>query len=115
MSNPAAFITPTTNQEPPICFQSIGVVENDFDQPAPTDVIRAAESHIRLKPEMAPGLDGLKPGEKLLVLFHFHRSQDFQLHQYPRGDRSRPQRGVFALRSPFRPNAIGASIKELFP
>jgi len=113
MSSPAAFTTPTAEPEPTICFHAIGVVENEFDQPVPTDVIRAAESRIRLKPELAAGLDGLKPGEKILVLFHFHLSQGFHLHQYPRGDHSRPQRGVFALRSPFRPNAIGASIVEI--
>ena len=105
--------TYSTAQERSICFHPIAVVENDFDQPAPSDSIRADESRIRLKPEFVPGLDGLKPGDKLLVLFHFHRSQGFQLHQHPRGDRSRPQRGVFALRSPFRPNAIGASIVEI--
>ncbi|HEY53111.1 MAG TPA: tRNA (N6-threonylcarbamoyladenosine(37)-N6)-methyltransferase TrmO [Caldilineae bacterium] len=108
MTHPTA-----TESEPTICFHPIGVVENEFDQPAPGDAIRAAESLIRLKPALAPGLDGLKPGERLLVLFHFHRSQGFQLHQHPRGDRSRPRRGVFALRSPFRPNAIGASVVEI--
>ena len=113
MPNPAVFTTPTAESEPAICFHPIGVVENEFDQPAPTDAILAVESRIRLKPELAAGLDGLKPGEKLLVLFHFHLSQGFHLHQYPRGDHSRPQRGVFALRSPFRPNAIGASIVEI--
>jgi len=98
---------------PAICFHPIGVVENEFDQPAPGDAIRAATSRIRLEPALAPGLDGLKPGGKLLVLFHFHRAQGFQLHQHPRGDRSRPRRGVFALHSPFRPNAIGASVVEI--
>jgi len=113
MSDPTSVAAPTAEPEPTICFHAIGVVENEFDLPAPTDVIRAAESRIRLKPELAPGLDGLKPGEKILVLFHFHRSQGFHLHQHPRGDHSRPQRGVFALRSPFRPNAIGASFVEI--
>jgi len=113
MSSPVVFATPSAEPGPTICFHAIGVVENEFDQPAPTDVIRAAESRIRLKQELAPGLDGLKPGEKILVLFHLHRSQGFQLHQHPRGDHSRSKRGVFALRSPFRPNAIGASIVEI--
>jgi len=113
MSNPTSFSNSATELEPTICFHPIGMVENDFAQPAPGDAIRAAKSRIRLKPELAPGLDGLKPGDKLLVLFHFHRSQGYQLHQHPRGDRSRPQRGVFALHSPFRPNAIGASVVEI--
>ena len=33
--------------------------------------------------------------------------------QHPRGDKSRPKRGVFALRSPYRPNHIGLTEVEL--
>ena len=49
----------------------------------------------------------------LLVVFVFHRSQGFDLLQHPRGNQSRPKRGVFALRSPNRPNPIGITEVEL--
>ena len=49
----------------------------------------------------------------LLVVFVFHRSEGHELLQHPRGDRSRPKRGVFALRSPNRPNPIGVTEVEL--
>lgn len=48
-----------------------------------------------------------------MVVFYFHRSQGYDLCQHPRGDQSRPQRGVFALRSPRRPNPIGVTEVEL--
>jgi tRNA-Thr(GGU) m(6)t(6)A37 methyltransferase TsaA len=35
------------------------------------------------------------------------------LLQHPRGDRNRPRRGVFALRSPRRPNPIGITVVDL--
>jgi tRNA-Thr(GGU) m(6)t(6)A37 methyltransferase TsaA len=48
-----------------------------------------------------------------MVVFYFHRSQGFDLLQHPRGDRSCPKRGVFALRSPRRPNTIGVTVVDL--
>jgi len=90
-------------------FTPIGYVENGFDEPAAPETIRASESQIVLKPELAAGLLGLEPGQKLLVVFFFDRSVGFDLLQHPRGDQARPKRGVFALRSPHRPNAIGVT------
>ncbi len=84
-------------------------MENDFDQPALPETIRAAESRVVVKPELTDGLLGVEAGQKLLVVFHFDRSVGFDLHQHPRGDRTRPKKGVFALRSPRRPNGIGVA------
>lgn len=96
-------------------FQAIGHVENRFDEPVNPDVLLSAESRIVLDPGLVDGLTGLEPGQKMLVIFHFHlcEGQEYELHQHPRGDRSRPRRGVFALCSPHRPNAIGATVVEL--
>jgi len=58
-------------------------------------------------------LKGLEPGQKVLVLFDFHLARGYTLLQHPRGDKSRPRRGVFALRSANRPNAIGVSEVDL--
>jgi tRNA (adenine37-N6)-methyltransferase len=97
----------------PFHLQAIGHVENEFVEPASPELIRSVESQIILDPALLEGLRGLEPGQQLLVIFYFHRSTGFDLLQYPRGDRSRPLRGVFALRSPRRPNPIGATIVEL--
>jgi len=96
-----------------ITYTPIGWVENGFDEPTPMELIRVAESLIVLKPEYTPGLDGLKPGDKLLVLFHFHLSHGFDLTQHPRRDLNRPKRGVFSLCSPQRPNPVGATVVDL--
>ena len=74
---------------------------------------QAAESRIVLNPELTPGLEGLEKQPRILVVFHFHLSDGYQLHQHPRGDVTRPTRGVFALRSPRRPNPIGVTEVEL--
>jgi tRNA-Thr(GGU) m(6)t(6)A37 methyltransferase TsaA len=96
-----------------IHLQPIGHVENDFDRPAKPEEIRADRSRIILRPELTPGLLGLEPGQQIIVVFVFHLSEGFELHQHPRGDSSRPVRGVFSLRSPRRPNPIGVSVVQL--
>ena len=53
------------------------------------------------------------PGQKIAVIFYLHRSQGFDLLQHPQGDGRRPRRGVFALRSPLRPNPIGLTVVDL--
>jgi len=93
--------------------RAIGHVENDFNGPSMPDDAISAESRIILDPSLVNGLKGLEPGQQIMVVFYFHRSEGFDLLQYPRGDRSRPQRGVFSLRSPRRPNPIGVTMVEL--
>jgi tRNA (adenine37-N6)-methyltransferase len=97
----------------PVAFRPIGYVENDFDEPAALDQMRAAESRIVLDPALIEGLEGLQVGQSIMVIFHFHRAQGYALRQHPRGDENRPMRGVFALRSPRRPNPIGVTMVDL--
>ena len=94
-------------------FEAIGRVENDFPLGTPSDTMRAAESRIVLDPELAPGLQGLEVEPRILVIFHFHLAEGWDFQQHPRGDRTRTKRGVFALRSPRRPNHIGVTEVEL--
>lgn len=96
-----------------ITFRVIGHVENGFNETAAPDLIRAAPSRIELDPRLASGLQGIEPGQKLMVIFHFHRSEGYELQQHPRGDPTRPKRGVFALCSPRRPNPIGVTVVDV--
>lgn len=98
---------------PGITLRPIGRVENGLPMGTARDTLMDAVSHLILDPELAPGLDGLQEEARILVLFHFHLAEEFELHQHPRGDRSRPRRGVFALRSPRRPNHIGVTEVDL--
>jgi tRNA (adenine37-N6)-methyltransferase len=96
-----------------IAFQVVGHVENAFDEPVAPDVIRAAPSRIVLDARFVAGLKGVEPGQRLMVIFYFHHSRGYELQQHPRGDLSRPRRGVFALRSPRRPNPIGVTVVDV--
>lgn len=67
----------------------------------------APEAWLELTPEAAPGLLGIKPGDELILLTWLHLAERDVLQVHPRGDLHRPLTGVFATRSPDRPNPIG--------
>jgi tRNA-Thr(GGU) m(6)t(6)A37 methyltransferase TsaA len=94
-------------------FHAIGHVENAFDEPTDPYQLRNSISRIVIDPSLSDGLTGFHAGDRILVVFHFHLSEGYDLRQHPRGDRNRPKRGVFTLRSPKRPNPIGISEVEL--
>lgn len=96
-----------------VTLRPIGYVESEFTEPASPDEIRMIESRIILDPALIQGLQGIEPGQQIMVIFYFHHSEGYDLLQHPHGDQSRPKRGVFALRSPHRPNPIGVTVVEL--
>ncbi len=98
---------------PELTYNPIGIVENGFHLGTPGDTIAASESRIILDPDWEPGLDALEKESRILVVFHFHLSEGYELRQHPRGNPARPKRGVFALRSPRRPNPIGVTETDL--
>jgi len=104
-----------TNQEKKdgIELTPIGYVENSFNAPTTAEEIRQSESRIILTPHLKEGLDGLESNQRIMVIFNFHKSEGYMLKQHPRGDLSKPKRGVFALRSPNRPNPIGVTVVDL--
>ncbi len=70
------------------------------------------EFRIRLLPEHQEGLHGVQAGDELDVLYWMHNLDGAQRRAtkvHPRGDRARPRKGVFGVRSPMRPNPIGVS------
>lgn len=67
----------------------------------------APDARIHVEPSFRPGLDRLSPGQDLLILTWLHQSRRDVLTVRPRSDPSRPLHGVFATRSPDRPNPIG--------
>ena len=70
-----------------------------------------AEGSLDLLPEFAAGLQDIEGFSHLIVLWAFDRSEGFDLVFTPPAD-DRPH-GVFATRSPRRPNPIALTIVEL--
>ena len=67
----------------------------------------APQAWLAIAPEYRAGLDGIVAGDEVLVLTWLDRASRDVLRVHPRGDVSRSPQGVFATRSPARPNPIG--------
>ena len=80
-------------------------------------VIEAGDvARIRIHEQYGAALLKITPGEEYWVLYWMHRLAESGrelLQAYPMGDRSKEKRGVFALRSPMRPNPIGLTRVKL--
>ncbi|HUW15126.1 MAG TPA: tRNA (N6-threonylcarbamoyladenosine(37)-N6)-methyltransferase TrmO [Anaerolineae bacterium] len=96
-----------------IMLSPIGHVESHFEESAPVEEMRQYPSRLVVRQDLVAGLDGLAEGDRVLVLYHFDRADGYLLRRHPRGDVSRPVRGVFALRSQYRPNPIGATVVRI--
>jgi len=93
----------------------IAYVKGDFSQNTPAEEMRARRSQLVLEPDLQPGLLGLEPGSDILVLFVFHRVRpdEIKLQLHPRHNPENPLAGVFATRTQFRPNRIGATVARI--
>ena len=67
----------------------------------------ASPAWLDIDPAYAAALDGIEPGAEIVVLTWLHLADRSTQTVHPRGDRRLPLSGVFATRSPDRPNPIG--------
>ncbi|PSH05785.1 MAG: tRNA (N6-threonylcarbamoyladenosine(37)-N6)-methyltransferase TrmO [Acidobacteria bacterium] len=95
--------------------QPIGFVKSPYSTieqiPKGAGAKHEAEGIIEILPEYESGLTDIEGFSHLFVLWAFHQSQGFNLLVTPPTD-DRPH-GVFATRSPNRPNPIGLTLVEL--
>ncbi|WP_457572358.1 tRNA (N6-threonylcarbamoyladenosine(37)-N6)-methyltransferase TrmO [Desulfovulcanus sp.] len=91
-------------------LRTIGIVHSPFKVaaqcPRQGDA-KCPKVWIEIFPEYAKGLDRLESGREIIVLTWLHLAKRDVLQCHPRGDASIPLHGVFATRSPNRPNPIG--------
>jgi tRNA-Thr(GGU) m(6)t(6)A37 methyltransferase TsaA len=98
------------SQQQPLELKPIGWVSSPLREPAAAPKQGdegAPDAWLVLEDSLAPALNGLKAGDPLLVLTWLDRARRDLLEVFPRGDRGRSPQGVFATRSPDRPNPIG--------
>lgn len=93
----------------------IAIVRTPFTEtsqiPKGPDAKHEAEGVIDVDPAFEAGLQDIEGFSHLYVLWHFHRVDGYELTAYPPSD-DRPH-GVFATRSPRRPNPIGLTVVKL--
>jgi tRNA-Thr(GGU) m(6)t(6)A37 methyltransferase TsaA len=93
-----------------VTIQPIGVVRSELAgrETAPLQGDEGApEAWLELIAPVVPGLAGIKAEDELIVLTWLHLAHRDVLQVHPRGRLDAPLTGVFATRSPDRPNPIG--------
>jgi tRNA-Thr(GGU) m(6)t(6)A37 methyltransferase TsaA len=88
----------------------IGTVRSSLREirDAPNQAFEGApEALLEIDSEFAAALHRIRAGQDLLLLTWLHLADRDVLQTHPRGDPNTPLTGVFATRSPDRPNPIG--------
>jgi tRNA-Thr(GGU) m(6)t(6)A37 methyltransferase TsaA len=67
----------------------------------------APDAWVEIVPGARRGLEGIARGQEIILITWFHRSRRSVLKVHPRSDKRMPLTGVFATRSPDRPNPLG--------
>ena len=97
-------------------MRPIGVVHSPYTEtsqiPKGCGAEHKAEGVLEISPEFEEGLQDVEGFSHLYVIWLFDRATGFDLIAHPPTDEKRPH-GVFATRSPRRPNAMGLTVVEL--
>jgi len=94
----------------PKIVRAIGIIRSTLKEraKAPRQAAEGApDAWLEVRPSFVEGLDGLAVGDEIVVLTWLHQSRRDVLKVHPRNIKRRPLTGVFATRSPDRPNPIG--------
>jgi tRNA-Thr(GGU) m(6)t(6)A37 methyltransferase TsaA len=103
-------VTDAANGIEPALLHPIGVIRSTIGTraQAPRQGSEGApDAWLEVGAAVARGLHGIAVGEDILVITWLHQGRRETLEVHPRGDTTRPLAGVFATRSPDRPNPLG--------
>jgi tRNA-Thr(GGU) m(6)t(6)A37 methyltransferase TsaA len=96
-------------------YNPIGTIHSPFqkldDMPIQPTGAAGVEGSVEVLKELQDGLADLDGFSHIILLYHFHLSDGFNLKVVPFMDSE--QRGLFSTRAPKRPNSIGLSIVQL--
>jgi tRNA (adenine37-N6)-methyltransferase len=116
MVGPDREMSDSPSDDTTFSMKPIGVVRSPFRETAQIPKGRGAEHRaegtLELWPDLEAGLQDIEGFSHLFVVWVFHRSEGAPLAASVPLDEGRPH-GVFATRSPRRPNPIGLTVVEL--
>ncbi len=96
--------------DPPYVLRTVGIVHSPLKrrEDCPHQGQEGApEAWLEIEADFAAGLEGITPGTEVILVTWFHEARRNVLRVHPRGNPENPLCGVFATRSPNRPNPIG--------
>lgn len=96
-------------------FNTIGTIKSPFDNlegmPIQPVGAQGIKGQIILNEELKDGLKDLDGFSHIILIYNFHKSNGFNLHVKPFLDNE--LKGVFATRTPKRPNQLGISVVKV--
>jgi tRNA-Thr(GGU) m(6)t(6)A37 methyltransferase TsaA len=101
LSEPTYRLQPVGWVESPLTDRAAAPKQGDEGTPLARVVFRS---------EYCEAARDLREGDEVLLLTWLHQGRRDVLSVHPRGDMNRPRNGVFATRSPDRPNPIGLHV-----
>jgi len=101
------------NELPGVTLKAIGIVRNEVKQPSRRDFEKVV-SEIVVDSNLTEALDNLDEFSHIIVLYWMHQSTDQVPNKvHPMGRKELPLTGLFATRSPNRPNPVGKATVRL--
>ena len=98
-----------------IVYKTIGIIRSAFKEANGTPIQPVAspdsEGRVELFEECAEGLKDLDGFSHIILIFHMHLVKEAKLKVIPFLDTQ--EHGIFATRSPARPNPVGFSVVRL--
>jgi tRNA-Thr(GGU) m(6)t(6)A37 methyltransferase TsaA len=91
-------------------LRPIGVISSDLTSLADAPMQGsegAPDAWLEVEAAFGDALLGIEAGDEIIVITWFHRADRETLQTHPRSDPRNPLTGVFATRSPDRPNPLG--------
>jgi tRNA-Thr(GGU) m(6)t(6)A37 methyltransferase TsaA len=91
-------------------IEPIGVIRSDLAnrEAAPRQGYEGApEAWLEMNSTVVEGLEGIAAGNEIVLITWFHKAHRDILKLHPHRDKNMPLTGVFATRSPDRPNPLG--------
>ncbi len=99
----------------PVTYQPIGIIRSPYvdvvGMPIQAVAARGVAGTIELAPSLAGGIKDIEGFSHLTLIYHLHLSKGVELEVVPFMDLK--AHGIFATRSPKRPNPIGISVVRL--
>jgi len=96
-------------------YKFIGIIKTPFNSkegmPIQPTGAKGINGVIEINPEFAEGLTDLDGFSHIILIYHFHKADNFHLMVKPFMDDK--EHGVFSTRAPKRPNSIGLSVVKL--
>ena len=101
--------------ETEIILHPIGIIHSPYKESADIPIQgifkSKAEAWVELKDKYADGLKDLDGFSHAIILYYFHKSQREEIEGRPFLEQDK--HGIFAIRSPHRPNHIGFSVVKI--